>query len=574
MKEPALSGPGALQRILRVFPIVIVCAVCLACPRRADGQVFQLTGGSSSLLNAEGGALEVHAAGYTARIDLGYLGGPSLGFFFSRPYKTSVIGAGDQQIPFVLPTDLFDHSFYFLGRGLSLTRPVTDGRLFVFAGTTTDGYFAPFLNVARNDTPSGAIFYEWRLSPTLRFFSREIFSTRQTSIQAIEWAARKDIKIALAAGMGNNQGYGATSFSIVKHWMALDASYALSGNAFRRVLVATPQLSENDKENIRFELHPASNFRILVSRNNYLAYVSPTAVESAMVQGFGAGASLAGFLLDGSLFDSSSSFGKSSALSLGVRRMLTPHFEAGMDFLRSGLAKNAAQHSLIGNLREILNSRFSLTQVISRNNGQTTVDFGGAFLSNFLSVSVDYQPVFLPFVQSPGGQFKQVMVLGLHFQLPHSMQFNMDTNVTPLGQVRYTAYGSTYLYHGLGNTSPGTSFSGAFFRNVVRGEVLDPDGSPIPGAALQIGPDLAVSDSDGNFMVRVKKSGELSLKVDFQEFTAPGRYVIVQAPQTVKATREDSAQEYSIVLRRLPNGESSADPSHQPDAPDNPTRPN
>ncbi len=219
-----------------------------------------------------------------------------------------------------------------------------------------------------------------------------------------------------------------------------------------------------------------------------------------------------------------------------------------------------------------MNSRFSVTQVISHNNGQTTVDFGGAFLSNFLSVSVDYQPVFLPFVQSPGGQFKQVMVLGLHFQLPHGVQFNMNTNVTPLGQVRYTAYGSTYMFHGLGNTSPGTSFAGAFFRNVVRGEILDPDGNPVPGAALQIGPDLAVSDSDGNFMLRVKKAGELKLKVAFEEFTAPGRYVIVQAPQTVKATREDSAQEYSIVLRRLPNGVASADPSHQTDLPDPPAK--
>jgi hypothetical protein len=323
-------------------------------------------------------------------------------------------------------------------------------------------------------------------------------------------------------------------------------------------------LSENDKENIRFELHPASNFRIVVSRNNYLAYISPTAVESAMVQGFGAGASLAGFMLDGSLFDSSSSFGKSSAMSLGVQRMLTRHFEAGVDFLRSGLEKNASQHSLIGNLREILNSRFSLNQVISHNNGQTTVDFGGAFVSNFLTVSVDYQPVFLPFVQSSGGQFKQVMVVGLHFQLPHGVQFNMDTNVTPLGQVRYTAYGSTYAYRGMGNTSPGTSYSGAFFQNVVRGEVLDPNGEPISGVALQIGSELAVSDSDGNFMLRVKKAGVLSLKVAFDDFTSPGRYAIVQAPQTVKATRADSAQQYSIVLRRLPNGVSATDSGKEP----------
>ena len=107
------------------------------------------------------------------------------------------------------------------------------------------------------------------------------------------------------------------------------------------MLVATPQLSENDKENIRFELHPASNFRIVVSRNNYQAYISPTTVESAMVAGRRRGGRVAGFQLDGSCFDSSSSFGKSSAMSLGVQRMLTQHFEAGVDFLRSGFEKNA-----------------------------------------------------------------------------------------------------------------------------------------------------------------------------------------------------------------------------------------
>ena len=293
MNGRAPSVPGISRRFPRALLVAIVCAICLAWPQRAAGQVFQLAGGSSSLLDAEGGSLEIHGSDYTGRIDLGYLGGPRLGFFFSRQYKTSVFGAGDQQIPFVLPTDLFDNSFYFLGRVLSLTGPVEDGHLFVFAGATTGGYFAPFLNVARNDTPSGGIFYEKQISPTLRFYSRNIFSTRQTSIQAVEWADRKDIQMALSAGMGNNQGYGAASFSVHRRWMLLDASCALAGNAFWRVLVATPQLSENDKENIRFELHPAQNFRIVASRNNFHAYISPTAVQSAMVQGISAGAGIA-----------------------------------------------------------------------------------------------------------------------------------------------------------------------------------------------------------------------------------------------------------------------------------------
>jgi hypothetical protein len=564
MNATAPSGSGAARRFLRALPIAIVCAICLAWPHPAAGQVFQLTGGSSSLLDAEGGSLEIHANNYRARIDLGYLGRPSLGFYFSRPYKTSVLGAGDQQIPFVLPTDLFDHSFYFLGRGVSLTRNVSDSRLFIFAGTTTDGYFAPFLNVARNDTPSGAIFYEKQLSPTLRFFSRNVFSGRQTSIQAIDWAARKDIKIALSAGIGNNRPFGSSSFAMDERWMALDASYALSGRNFQRVLVATPQLSENDRENIRLELRPATTVRIILSRNNYLASFAPNQYERAMVQGFGASAAAGGFQFNGSYFLSATTAGNSSAMDLGVHRHLTRRLEIGADYLRSEYMKDAVAHSVIGNVREIFNSRLSITQIISHTNQQTTVDFGGNFISNFVTLSVDYQTLFLPFAQSAPGQLKQVMVLGLHFQLPHGMQFNMDTDVTPLGQVRYTAYGSTYAYRGMGNTSPGTSFSGAFFQNIVRGEVLDPNGEPIAGAALQIGSELAVSDSDGNFMVRVKKAGVLSLKVAFDDFTAPGRYAIVQAPQTVKATRADSAQEYSIVLRRLPNGVSATDTGKEP----------
>ncbi len=58
-----------------------------------------------------------------------------------------------------------------------------------------------------------------------------------------------------------------------EHWMSLDASYAREGNDFRRVLVATPQLAENDRENIRLELKPFSRFRIVMSRNNYLSTV-------------------------------------------------------------------------------------------------------------------------------------------------------------------------------------------------------------------------------------------------------------------------------------------------------------
>jgi hypothetical protein len=170
MKVAERCGPGSTRTLTRALRVAILFAIALICSRPASGQIFELTGGSSSLLNAEGGSLEVHARNYSGRIDLGYLGRPSLGFSFSRPFKRSLIEVGDEQIPFLLPTDLFDHSFYFIGRGMSVSRKTDHGNLFVFAGTTSNGYLAPFLNVARNDTPASAIFYERQLSPSLRFF--------------------------------------------------------------------------------------------------------------------------------------------------------------------------------------------------------------------------------------------------------------------------------------------------------------------------------------------------------------------------------------------------------------------
>jgi hypothetical protein len=100
--------------------------------------------------------------------------------------------------------------------------------------------------------------------------------------------------------------------------------------------------------------------------------------------------------------------------------------------------------------------------------------------------------------------------------------------------------------------------------------VLNPDGQPIEGAAVRVGTELAFTDSDGNFIVRVKKGGDLNLKIAFDEFTTPGNYVVVQAPPTVKAVRDDFAELYKIILRRMPNSVSASDPQS---GPMNPVRP-
>ena len=150
---------------------------------------------------------------YTGRFDVGYMNGPSLGFSLLHLYHGALLDAGDQEIPLVFPTDIFDRSYYFFGRGVSVLRKSRDTRLYVFVGATSTAYWAHFLNVARSGSFATAIFYERQISPSLRWFSRNLFANRQTSIQSVEWAARKDIKMALSGGVGNNQAYEASSFS-------------------------------------------------------------------------------------------------------------------------------------------------------------------------------------------------------------------------------------------------------------------------------------------------------------------------------------------------------------------------
>jgi hypothetical protein len=545
----------------------LVCLIGMAVGRTVSGQSFSLTGGSSSMFDAHGASVEMRSPDYTGRIDLGYMNGPNLGFSLLHLYRGDLLNAGDQQIPLVFPTDLFNRSYYFFGRGLSLLHKTKNTRLFMFTGVTSTNYWSPFLNVARGGSFTAAIFYERQLSPSVRWFSNNVFATRQTSIQSVEWTARKDIKMALSAGMGNDQAYGASSFSWSTPLLSVDASYALTGNAFKRVEVTSPELTENDRENVRIEYAPFRSVRIVASRNNYLSPMEAGVASRAAVNGFGIWTGFTGMQFYGSLYQSSTSYGKSIAYALGAQRDITRRLQVGANYLGTRSSGHES-HTILGNIRETFSSRLSLNQVINHSSGQTGVSFGGDFISNFATLSVDYQTVFLPFAQPGSGQLKQVIVVGLHFQLPRGIQFNAGTNVTPLGQIRYTTYASTYAYHGLAPASPGASFSGAFFQNAVHGQVLNPDGQPIEGAALRIGTELAYTDSDGNFVVRMKKSSELNLKIAFDEFTTPGNYVVVEAPATVKAVRDDSAELYKIVLRRIPNSVSASDPQHPPVNPD------
>ncbi len=484
------------------------------------------------------------------RIDLGVFGKPSLGFSVRQDFRGHLVTVGDQQLSLTTPTDISGTSHYFLARSVSVLRKKGAGQSLIFAGATSTGLHAPFLNVSRAESWAVAFLSERRLSPSKRWVSRNLYSHRLTSIQSLEWSG-ENLKLAFSGGLGAGQPYGASTLVFNRRWIIVEAGYTRAGDEFRRVIVSTPQFSENDRESIRVQLTPLPRLRFVASRHHYLAPERSGLPDRATVNGFGFWTSIAGTQFHGSLFQSSTARARSQAVALGARRALNRRIEGSLDVLSNGrlISKNS---TFVATVRETLNARVTLNQVITRSQGQTTVSYGGSLVSNLVSVSAEYQTVFLPFISDRSTQFKQVLVLGLHFQLPHGIQIRGDTSVSPSGQVRYTSYATSYGYRAM-SASPGASSSGGFFRYLVRGRVVDAQEQPLEGAAVMIGNELAFTNSQGGFYLRLRRPQAVPFAVAFNEFVVPGRYEIVSAPHRVSPAVDGEEQDYTIVVRRLPN---------------------
>src|SRR5438067_9555753 len=146
----------------------------------ASAQVFRVQGGTSTMLNAQGGSVEFKAPGYDGSVGLGYYNGKVM-FGGETRYKVHAytILAGDDSVPFTLPSDIFDNSHYFSARGAGMTRSGHDRSIYAFAGTTSTWLGTGFFNAATSESPVAILFYQRKLGDNLRFVSRNIASNRQ-----------------------------------------------------------------------------------------------------------------------------------------------------------------------------------------------------------------------------------------------------------------------------------------------------------------------------------------------------------------------------------------------------------
>jgi hypothetical protein len=531
---------------LRVSLFLLGVPFFLGCPL-LDAQVFQLQGGASSLFQAQGGSLDIRAPGYEARFGVGNLNGFRLGVSLRTQWRGYALGFGDDTIPFRMPTDVFDTGHYFLGRGMSLATLHEKFSAFGFAGTTATGFAAPYFRGARAEGGVGLLFVDYQLSPTLRTFSRNVLSGRQTTIHGLEWQVSPGIRTSIAGGVGSNQPYYAASLIAEREWVNVKAGYVGAGSQFRRIAVQTPLSPESDRENILITIHPKSYLSFAVGRQNLLQPPSLGAGQSrASVNQYLASLRLAGVGLSGAVFDSRWQGSRNTGTSISASRNITRFLQANINYLESRPARGPKSTTWVSTFREIISPRLSLVQLFTRSNGQTSMSLGGNLISNRISVGVEYQTVYVPFVV--GNQFKQALVLNLRFQPFGNVQVNAGTYVAPDGSIKYTAYGGTFLYRGVVQSAAPAGIS--LHRYVVSGRVMDEEGKPFRGAALRIDGEVTFSNSQGVFEVRKKKLGPYRLQVLTSEFLVPGRFEVVSAPSTVRAELDERKTWVAVVVRR------------------------
>lgn len=532
---------------MRLYCIVLLIVTLAS---RLTGQVFEVNGGASSLYQAQGGSLSMRAPSYRASLGVGTVAGR----FVGGANLTKVAGrstwiAGDDYIHFVLPTDIFDTSHYVIAQGAGVMTTLKNTSLMAFAGATSTGFNSPLFEAARAENPALILFLDRRLAPDLAISSKMIFSRQTTAIEGVDWEPADRLKMGISGGVGANQPYGAASIDFRRKWIIVQTAYIEAGNQFHRAVVEAPLQSEPDRENVAITLKPAKYFSVTGARQNFLSPISNSqnSARSSIDQGT-ANLNLAGVTLLASFFHSTYLGNSNNSTAYTAGRDFTHRVHATASYLESRPDNGAKTRSFIANFSEILTPRWNVIEVISRSHEQTSISFGGGFLSNLVSVSAQYETYYVP--ERNASPFVQAMIVDLQVHLFRGIALHGASFVAPDGSLRYTADASGVMTHraaGVGGSAQRYSIG----SSILRGRVVDAKGEPVAGAALLIDKVPVFTDSDGRFFLRERTPHAHTLQVLADKFLNGGIYEVESAPSSVMATRNAEGPGALIIVKRV-----------------------
>jgi hypothetical protein len=514
-------------------------------------QVIELSGGTSTLYQSQGGTVMVRGKGYNAAAGGGMINGKFYtGAQFVKTFERASLVAGTDNIIFDLPTDIFQSGHYLTVVGLGLRTKVKSADVYSFAGETSTSFNSPFFVGTRAEEPAAILFASDKVAPQWTAATRVIIplSFRATIIHSMAYDSGVGTQFAVSGGLGTGQLYLASSLSLSHPKYDIKAAYIESSTQFRRANIAVPLTAEPDRDNTLITIRPARWASFSVGRQNYLTpvYLTSNTIRSSVNQA-SANVQVLGTGLSATIFQSKYGGGENIATAYSASRAVGSRLYAQAAYLVSRPDKSAKASSFVSNIQETLTPRWNISQMVNTSGGHSSFGFGASFLSNLATLSANYQTFYVPArISNP---FEEVLIVNAQVRLFGRLMLSGGTFVAPDGSLLYTT-------EGRGSVSREVAGGGnvvtrhAIGDMVIKGRVVDADGQPIMGAALLIDQLPVYTDSQGYFYVRERKSHLHPVSVLVDQFLDGGLYKVISAPTEAKSTPE-AEPEMLIMVQRV-----------------------
>jgi len=524
---------------------IMACSVFTA----ARAQVFEVSGGNSSLYQAGGGSVSVHGLGSEFTLGAGMINGHfGYGAKMQKQIGKSVYSAGDEQVDFLLPTDIFDPSHYLFARGLGYQTQRPGLNIFAFGGTSSTMYETPIFEGSNFGTGMGFFSVRKAITPKWTIWSDTDVSGKMTQIAAAQWEPARKCALAASAGVGANEPYGAASVNLSRNWVDVLGSYISAGQNFRRVVVSSPIQAEPYKGNLQVTLKPTQFLSLSGGTQSFLVPSQETNQNiSSSVRSASANLAVAGAVLSGNLYNSSALGETTNAAAFTASRDVTHWVRVMSNYMVSKPKDVTATSTLFTTFTETLNQHFSVNESIDNSGGQTSILYGGSLLTNFLTFSANYENFYVPVdTTSP---FQESLMLDVSLNLFGRATLHGATFMSPTGKTLYTTTADAVAVRGESSGPAAEQFS--IGDSVLRVQVVDPDSRPVEGAALMIDGKEVFTDDTGVFTMREHRPRTHSLKVLTLLFLDGGHWEVVSAPATIRSSKREDDPGAIVVVRRI-----------------------
>ncbi len=525
--------------------------VALSAPAtRAVGQtVVEVQAGGTSLYDSYGGSVHFYTSRFTGWLGVGYQDGFKLGAAIQTSFHQDSLRIGSSVLLEKYATDLFSTGVNVLTQDVRYTWVRKRTMVLAAAGSAAAAYGSQFFQAYSFDDPFGAVSARHEASRQVTLGFDGVIASQQSAIGSVAWFPLVNLGVAASGGIGSNAPYGAVALEYKNRSLSVRTSYVGLGDNFRRAALPYPAQTEAYKENIQVDWQPWPQIAIGVARQNYLQSATDTtpAISASGNTVYGS-ITRFGVRAQAGLYDSHSQGLSNLSTYFALGYSFGQWVDAEVYLLQSRPSIGPSTNTPIVSLREHVSRRFSLLQQVSFNNGDPTIQFGGDVMTPIGDLSLSYQIVQQPF--APLDPFNSVLSISARVQLGR-YSTNLNTVIQPDGSVNYTATASTFLYLSqFGGMQPNL-VSPQIGKFVIGGRVVDEQGQPVDGAALDFDGNITFTNPDGQFLIRLGRPRDYKLTVLFSEFLAPGRWEVVSAPASLRAQPEEHASSTDIIVRRV-----------------------